>query len=101
MVENQLCEVEADYLGHLLVGNPIRFASKLEGGPPEVKAQLLSIAGGLASTISISSVMSEADRDEAYRSFSDCAISWQDVLDEEYLQRVRILMKKYVRASGH
>ena len=101
MIENRLCKIDVNYLGHLLVGNLARFAFKLEGGPPEVKAQLLSIAGELASTISVSSDMSVADHDDAYRSFSDCAISWQEAFDEECLQRVRILLSKYVRATGH
>jgi hypothetical protein len=96
IIENRLCEVEVNYLGHLLVGNPETFALELGGGPPGVKAQLLSIAGEM---ISRSPVMSQRDYEEAYDSCSNVAFSWQECLDDELLLTVRGLLRQHIQAG--
>ena len=47
-IEKRICEMEVNYLGHLLLGNPTILSSELGGGPLGVKAQLLSIAAGVS-----------------------------------------------------
>ena len=97
MIENRLCEVEVNYLGHLFVGDLVRFAMELGGGPPDVRAQLVSIAKRISSSSCL--CMSELDYEEAFESCSNCACSWQEALDNECLLKVGRLLRKHVRAG--
>ena len=94
-IEKQMLDMEVNYLGHIFAGNPASFGFVLEGGPPDVEAQLLTIAKEM-STTSLSTVMSRGDYEEAYRLFLHEAVSWQETLEDESLAKVLGLLRKYL-----
>ena len=93
MIENQLCEVEVNYLGHLLVGNAPAFCDHvMANGPPEVTAQLVAVANSLSP-----SVCSNSNYEEVYFQHAESAFSWQEDLDDACLLNVLKLLREYVK----
>jgi hypothetical protein len=101
LVEGRLCNIEVNYLGHLLVGDPNGFCKRLEEEPSDVSAELIEIAGVRPASSGSHRIMSHSEYEDAYLSHVSDAFEWQESMNEELCLRVMRLLREHVKQIDH
>lgn len=100
MIEGRFCNIELNYLGHLLVGSAPQFYRHVMANPlPQVANQLLELANSIPTNVISNSTLSRSEYEETYLHHAQAAFAWQECFDEADLLNVFRLLRDYVKTS--
>jgi hypothetical protein len=96
-VEEEFLGIETSYMGHLLMNDVAQFRSLVQAGAENVVNELLEIADSMNVEVT-STLLSRSAYEDLYAAGDQEAFTWQDLMDDHVLLRLRRLLRKHVIA---